>query len=120
MMSRLRRLAGTAAAAAVVTGTMGASPAAAAAAPPELPAAVQGMCSGTATDRVEVVVDKGYIRTGYYQSTSVVKTVYRGASLAFFDSVRNKYGNEWFKVQYSNRTNDWCGWIYTGSVWWED
>ncbi|WP_399885496.1 hypothetical protein ACGH7X_14820 [Streptomyces sp. BBFR51] len=118
-MSKLRRLAGTAAAFAAVIATMGASPAAAAA-PPGLPAAVQGTCSGTATDRVSVVVDKGYIRSGYYQSYSVVKTVYRGASLAFFEGVRNKYGNEWFKVQYSDRTNDWCGWIYTGSVWWED
>jgi hypothetical protein len=118
-MSKLHRLAGAAAASAIMIGTLGASPAAAVA-PPELPVAVQGACSGTATDRVSVVVDKAYIRANYYKSSSVVKTVYRGASLAFFKGVRNEYGNEWFKVQYSDRTNDWCGWIYTGSVWWED
>ncbi|QOV37225.1 hypothetical protein IM697_01805 [Streptomyces ferrugineus] len=118
-MSKLHRLAGAAAASAIMIGTLGASPAAAVT-QPEPPVAIQGACSGTAIDRVSVIVDKGYIRSGYYKSYPVVKTVSRGASLAFFEGIRNRYGNEWFKVQYSDRTNDWCGWIYTGSVWWED
>jgi hypothetical protein len=103
-MNKLRRLAGVTAISTIILGTLGVSPSVAAT--PEGPVAVQGLCSGNSWARAKVTVSKAYIRDSYYGSTPVVKTVYSGATMAVFDDKVNEHDNMWWKVQYSDRTND--------------
>ncbi|GAB2806454.1 hypothetical protein [Streptomyces daliensis] len=39
------------------------------------------------------------------------ETVYKGTTMAIY----GLHGS-WIKVQYSDRTNDWCGWVPSSSI----
>ncbi|KAF4407728.1 MULTISPECIES: hypothetical protein [Streptomyces] len=113
-MGKLHRLFGVAAASAVMVGTMGAAPAVAV---PEGPVTVQGMCPGDPLDlRARALNETVAIKETYYSSSATLKSVPRGTTMAIYGLHTNKYDNLWIKVQYSDRTNDWCGWVYDGWI----
>ncbi|MFJ5198269.1 hypothetical protein ACIQCQ_40575 [Streptomyces sp. NPDC088394] len=85
--------------------------------PPETTASqeaigVKGMCPGDRWARVaEADKNNMNLKKNYYNASSTLVTLSAGTIMSYYGNDRNSYGNLWHHVQYSNRENDWCGWV---------
>ncbi|MGW7519971.1 hypothetical protein ACWGJ2_30775 [Streptomyces sp. NPDC054796] len=111
-MGKLHRLFGVTVVSATLLGSLGAAPALAAAESADSVRGVQGLCPGDPLGlRARVTADSVAIKKNYDSSSATLKTVYKGATMAIY----GLHGS-WTKVQYSDRTNDWCGWVPSSSI----
>ncbi|MDA2811825.1 hypothetical protein O4J56_14375 [Nocardiopsis sp. RSe5-2] len=72
-------------------------------------------CSGS---RIGVTYTKSTspLRTGPAASYREILTLPADYQLGIYEVTRNSHGNVWYRVQYTTRANDWCGWVYSGNV----